>query len=139
MGGGDDMLAPGAEVAVVAAEAGETVDLSIEMVAPRERGRYCGYYRLTVGGKRFGTRLWVDIITTVPTSPAASTSSAVTETETETEAEVKVNFIDVGPHYKWATQLETCRDMGMFDDAATMRLLKKYRGNVQRVVAAYFQ
>ena len=152
--GGDDMLAPGAEVAVVAAEAGETVDLSIEMVAPRERGRYCGYYRLTVGGKRFGARLWVDIITTVPTSPvtptmpspfpsaAASTSSAVTETETvakETEAEVKVNFIDVGPHYKWATQLETCRDMGMFDDAATMRLLKKYRGNVQRVVAAYFQ
>lgn len=45
---------------------GETVVVSVDMIAPRCRGRFVSTWRLvTPGGRRFGPRIWADII--VPT------------------------------------------------------------------------
>merc|ERR1711991_273381 len=74
--GGDRLQ--GQAVDVVSPAPGETVDVAVDMIAPRAPGRYCSYWRMKAGdGIRFGHRVWVDILV-VPD----------TEAETETEAEV---------------------------------------------------
>lgn len=68
---------------------GQSVDLSVEMVAPNDARTYRSYWKLrNAGGKLFGLGpngdgpFWVEIIVVAPTSPAASpetTTSAATE------------------------------------------------------------
>merc|ERR1719498_1080313 len=42
---------------------GEEVDVSVDLVAPQEHGRYVGYWRLTgpMGRKKWGQRFWTHI------------------------------------------------------------------------------
>merc|ERR1719267_368130 len=42
---------------------GEEVDVSVDLVAPQEHGRYVGYWRLTgpMGRKKWGQRVWAHI------------------------------------------------------------------------------
>jgi hypothetical protein len=63
--GGDQMSAsltvPLSRQAAV--QPGEEVDVSVDLVAPQEHGRYVGYWRLTgpMGRKKWGQRVWAHI------------------------------------------------------------------------------
>merc|ERR1719267_132268 len=48
---------------------GEEVDVAVEMVAPRELGRYLGYWRLVgpMGRRKFGQRVWCHVQVVDPT------------------------------------------------------------------------
>ena len=77
--GGDRLQ--GQAVDVVSPAPGETVDVAVDMIAPRAPGRYCSYWRMKAGdGIRFGHRVWVDIL-------------VVPDTETEAEAEVVAEVV----------------------------------------------
>jgi hypothetical protein len=66
--------------------AGDNVDVSVDMVAPMEPGTYRARWQLeSPDGKRFGNRIYVQIV--VP-DEAAPTSETVTETPTEETPEV---------------------------------------------------
>merc|ERR1711916_243393 len=76
---------------VVSPAPGETVDVAVDMIAPRAPGRYCSYWRMKAGdGIRFGHRVWVDILV-VPETETETETEVETETETETETEVEIN------------------------------------------------
>jgi len=63
MGGPDFVALPGP------VEPGNTVDVSVPLVAPAEPGRYVGYWRLRApDGRKFGQRLWVSITVSAPAS-----------------------------------------------------------------------
>lgn len=51
---------PKSQINVSAAEAGESVDVAVRIVTPKQTGRFFGYYRLSdANGQTFGDRLWV--------------------------------------------------------------------------------
>merc|ERR1711991_1026684 len=84
--GGDRLQ--GQAVDVVSPPPGETVDVAVDMIAPRAPGRYCSYWRMKAGdGIRFGHRVWVDILV-VPDTEAEAEAETEAETETEVVAEV---------------------------------------------------
>merc|ERR1719502_2488737 len=51
---------------------GEEVDVAVEMVAPKEHGRYLGYWRLTGPHMRrkFGQRVWCHVQVVDPSMPS---------------------------------------------------------------------
>jgi hypothetical protein len=58
MGGPDSVAVPDTQV-------GETAQISVELIAPQEQGRYQGYWRMCVGGTEcFGDRVYVEIVST---------------------------------------------------------------------------
>merc|ERR1719198_2143227 len=70
-------------------EPGEEVDVAVEMTAPRELGRYLGYWRLVGpwGKRKFGQRVWCHVQVVDPAADAmpamdeAALSSALAEIE----------------------------------------------------------
>merc|ERR1719218_383775 len=50
---------------------GEEVDVAVEMVAPKEHGRYLGYWRLTgpMMRRKFGQRVWCHVQVVDPSQP----------------------------------------------------------------------
>ncbi len=64
--------------------AGEERVLSVSLMAPVQPGRYVAYFRMkTTEGRRFGHRLWADIVVKAPVAacdaPVSLTPSSVTE------------------------------------------------------------
>jgi len=64
--------------------AGEERVLSVSLVAPVQPGRYVAYFRMkTTEGRRFGHRLWADIVVKAPVAacdaPVSLTQSSITE------------------------------------------------------------
>jgi hypothetical protein len=59
---GDLMAGAGAGLAVPALQVGQEYDVTLALVAPENKGRYIGYWRMQApDGQPFGHRLWVDI------------------------------------------------------------------------------
>jgi hypothetical protein len=74
-------LAKVGSVAVPALGAGEEADVSVEMVAPAEAGRFVSNWRLTgPRGYKFGHRVWADIVV----------QAAEQETKTEEEPQQSI-------------------------------------------------
>jgi len=128
-------------VTVPLAKTGETVNISVQVKIPEKEGRYTGYYRLaTADGKRFGSRVWIDVLALTSPAPAATVAvtatpaAAVAAVKTETKAsepkptENSVNAV------KYAAQLAKLRRMGFKDDGMLLDLLCCSSGNEQQVI-----
>jgi len=70
---------------------GEEVDVSVDLIAPRELGRYVGYFRLTGphARKRFGQRIWAHVQVVDPEAPPLPPTELDIEAEIEKAAEIK--------------------------------------------------
>jgi len=89
--GGDQM---GAALTVPLARAnpvqpGEEVDVSVDLIAPPEHGRYVGYWRLTgpMGRRKWGQRVWTHIHVVDPQAPISVEASMPTDKEIEEMAQ----------------------------------------------------
>jgi hypothetical protein len=60
---GEQMGGPDS-VAVPETPAGESASISVELLAPLEEGEHRGYWQMCAGGKCFGDRMYVEIIST---------------------------------------------------------------------------
>ncbi|RHX97916.1 hypothetical protein DYB28_000464 [Aphanomyces astaci] len=79
--GGDHLEVGDNFVSVPIVPPGKMIDVSVDMKAPTKSARYTGYWRLcTADGKRYGQRLWVDILVVgkpdLPPTPSAAASPA---------------------------------------------------------------
>merc|ERR1719473_1553271 len=90
---GGDAMSP-TEMAVPLSRAGpvmpgEEVDVAVEMVAPKELGRYLGYWRLVgpLGRRKFGQRVWAHVQVVDPASAEAVPTMADEELQ-RTAAEI---------------------------------------------------
>merc|ERR1719218_170531 len=91
--GGDQMsanlLVPLAREAPVAL--GEEVDVSVDMIAPRELGRYVGYWRLTGphARRRWGQRFWAHVHVVDPAAPSLPPTELEIAAAAEKAAEIQ--------------------------------------------------
>ncbi|KAJ6233122.1 ovarian carcinoma antigen [Anaeramoeba flamelloides] len=60
----------------------QTMDVYVDLVAPKKPGNYIGYWRAYAGNKRFGHRIWCNVIVQSPTTTTTSTSSSSSYTST---------------------------------------------------------
>jgi len=109
--GGPDSVPVAGEGVVIAP--GQEVEISVNLVAPSEPGRYASYYKLvTPEGYRFGQRLWVSI--------AVSGSSSSSSSDEEA---------------KYAPAADMIEAMGFeVKRKRIVRMLAKHDNNVDRVV-----
>lgn len=103
---------------------GETVYVSVNVVAPMDGDRVVGNFRLEdPNGRKFGHRVWVSCMLAKP-APVS-----------EEKAPAKpVESVDKEPPFKYAQQLTALHGMGFTDDDINKYLLLNNKGNVQRVV-----
>lgn len=153
---GGDSLGLSAPVAVRGAvEPGAEADVSVNLTAPTKAGTYQAFFRLReVGGRKFGQQVWAAVTVTasssesddvadfvdvapVPTNPrlfdqpdvAMAPAAAVPTmppTTTTTTTTTESNY---------ETALVQLQEMGFDNTPVNARLLTRYRGNVERVVA----
>merc|ERR1719198_246848 len=76
---------------------GAEVQASVDLVAPQQKGRYIGYWRLSSGGQRFGQRMWVQVIVA---EGGAAEAVAAAEAEEKEEKEQEKKQLDM-----WREQL----------------------------------
>jgi hypothetical protein len=113
---GDPMGAPFISPVRKLALPGEEVDVTVPMVAPRDPGKYVGFWRLQDNfGRRFGQRVKVSIKVV---GPASSSSSS-----------------EDGSDPKTVECLERLSQMGFTDTAKNARMLKRHHGDLSVVVA----
>ncbi|CDZ98811.1 Uncharacterized conserved protein [Phaffia rhodozyma] len=74
--GGSRPFSVNNQVNVGRVEPGETFEVSLEMKAPEDVGRYLGFYRLQDDATYFGDRVWVDIQVVDASSSGSSSLSA---------------------------------------------------------------
>jgi next-to-BRCA1 protein 1 len=119
-----DRLGAPESTPVPVCQPGQEVDVSVPLVAPAQAGRYTAYFRLAGPlGKRFGQRVWVSI-------SVVESSSSSDEGTSGKSTDIPVDDLS-----KYATQLKSLAEMGYVNLKVNMRLLKKFDGNVERVVA----
>merc|ERR1712070_35962 len=158
VGGAPLGAAPATPVPNVAA--GAMGDVSIELTAPEKAGRHCGYFRLaTSEGRRFGHRIWVDIlvanvavpapapvaIPAVPVAapvaeplPVAVDAGDVTAAEMAEIARMEAESAVAAPS-KWSAELQQLKDMGFNNEEEVMlSLLDIHGGNIGDVITNYF-
>lgn len=125
--GGDDALVIDQKPVPVrgSVEPGQEVDVSVDLIGPSEPGTYQAFYRLreVTTGRKFGQRVWANVSVPAPSSESD-------------------DFVDVdafGPEdpfpdaYNLA--LAQLQEMGFQDRPLNQRLLSRYHGNVERVLA----
>lgn len=70
---GDRMGGPDSVIVEGAVAPGQEVEISVNLVAPAEPGRYTSYYKLTSPeGIKFGQRLWASIVVSGSSSSSSS-------------------------------------------------------------------
>jgi len=116
--GGDRLGAPDFVLVPKSVKPSEEVDVSMILIAPTKSGRYTGYFRLHNGESKFGQRVWVQIV--------VSDSSG-----SEKDESVSVNDDDM---VKYQHQLKVLSEMSFNDVKLNIRLLKKFKGDLQQVV-----
>jgi len=100
----------------------QEIDLSINLVAPSDPGRYRGVWRLTGPfGKHFGPPLAVDIRVLGATSSSSSSEEEPRNPSTP-------------QHISWGALLEKLDSMGFTDRGLNVRLLRKKKGDLDKVV-----
>eukprot|EP00300_Choanocystis_sp_HF-7_P042484 c9238_g1_i1.p1 GENE.c9238_g1_i1~~c9238_g1_i1.p1 ORF type:complete len:439 (+),score=81.52 c9238_g1_i1:29-1318(+) len=119
--GGDVSLAVQPSVTVHGGVPPNTeADVSVACRAPTTAGNYQTFWRLKeVDGRRFGQRLGLSVMV-----GGATTSS-----------DVQSDFEIVGSGSEFATQMKRLKDFGLEDSESNARLLARFKGNVERVVA----
>jgi hypothetical protein len=100
---------------------GQEVEVSVPVTAPKLAGRYTAYFRLAgPHGKKFGQRVWLSIV--------------VFDSASSDEEEKKVE-VPVESYGKYGAQLKALADMGFVDVKCNVRLLNKFNGQMENVVA----
>jgi len=140
--GGQEMTVGGiSEVPVPKPPApGESVEISVELVAPPRPGRYVSYWRLVdADGVRFGHRVWVDVVAIAPQEalaapavvapapapvaahiPAAKPVVPVQQPASETQAQ--------------EFNLQKLAELGFHDRDQNVELLRKHKGDLVKCV-----
>jgi len=151
---GGDSLGLSAPVAVRGAvEPGAEADVSVNLTAPTKAGTYQAFFRLReVGGRKFGQQVWAAVTVTasssesddvadfvdvapVPINPlfhqpdVVMAPAAATATATAPPASAPTT------ESNYETALVQLQEMGFDNTPVNARLLNRYRGNVERVVA----
>jgi len=107
---------------------GQEIDIAVPLVAPVEPGRYTAYFRLaSPAGKpgnmrKFGQRLWASVV-------VYGSSSSDSEKEKEKDPTARQEAM-----IKFAPQLRALGEMGYTDAALNVRLLLRFRGNLEKAV-----
>jgi next-to-BRCA1 protein 1 len=153
---GGDKLSAIEYVSVPAVNAGDEIDISVDMVSPSRAGRYIGYWRLSSpDGTRFGQRVWVDVVvspsasTSASAPAAASPSSLPTVVQSNSVAPVPAkDVMEVESQPKVApvviatpaeeepvsTEVQQLMDMGFTNKALNRQLLEANRNDIFKVV-----
>jgi next to BRCA1 gene 1 protein len=148
--GAETLGCPEGGVAVPPAGPGESVDISVPLVAPSLPGRHVGYFRLvTPAGVRFGHRIWADLfvdnsnaasIVTTPAPVAVSAQSTpatiVPPPTLPSPPETVPSEVVPAGVAKWNDQLVQMAEMGFFDISSNIAALEAHSGNVGRAVNA---
>jgi hypothetical protein len=133
---------------------GMTVEVSARVAVPKEAGRYTGYYRLaTADGKRFGHRVWLDVLVPketaapiaapapTPATPPVATAKpaevkkpATPSPKKEVKAPTAAAPTAPKKEEKYGAELSRLRGMGFKDDEMLLELLAAANGNVQQVI-----
>jgi len=133
-------------------EVGQTVDVSVVVRTPAERGRYHAVFRFVdTNGLRFGPRLWCDLkVVKADDAPDASSSSSASSAADTPDA-TPVQPVDVASAASaagaastasaastvladtYVIQLCALKAMGWDNDELNLYLLKENDGDVQRV------
>lgn len=139
--------------AVPLAAAGRSVEVWAHVRVPATPGRHTGYYRLaTADGKRFGHRLWIDIVAvaqpvgTTPTpvvtvtaaTPTEKAAAPVVASVAATTATPAVAPATAAPVVvvasKYPVELAQLKELGYKDEEMLNELLQAAGGRVQQVV-----
>ncbi|HEY9814610.1 MAG TPA: NBR1-Ig-like domain-containing protein, partial [Candidatus Obscuribacterales bacterium] len=144
------------------------VDIVVNMTAPKEAGRYCGYWRLfTPQGVAFGHRVWVDIFVREQAPKPAATAAPAAADPAKAEQEAKDKKIaealaelEISQNHaaapspaspaavtpsapadgnRWASQISTIMQMGFGDYVSIAEKLEKHNGNIELVVNELLQ
>jgi hypothetical protein len=100
-------------------------DICVQLIAPRNPGRYIGYWRLvTPQNERFGQRFWVDVTVENVGSRRDSENDTVTQ-------RVAVADVDLD---KWALELQQLANMEFLDCEKNVALLEQFKGNLEEVI-----
>jgi len=129
--GKDNLSGPDYALVPKHAAPGEEVDVSVSLIAPMKPGRYTAYYRLAASpdGKKFGQRVRCQIQVSGGTGtpmmipPASPGSSSSSDDDKQ------------GAYETWGQKLVQLDNMGFRDKKKNIKLLKKFGGDLDKVVA----
>jgi len=117
---GDNLSSPESVLITETVEAGKEIDVSVTLKAPEQSGRYVSYYRLCAPNKKkFGQRVRLLV-------QVGGESSSSSEKDEPVVANDEITF---------ANQLAVLAQIGFTDKKKNIRLVKKFKGDLNRVVA----
>jgi hypothetical protein len=137
-----------------AVKPGEEVEVSITGVAPQNPGKYVAIYRLSgpKGMRFFGERLELkfrvrtqsdDEKEFIPEKPKAVEPVVIVAAPENSNLYAKIAPVNVAPSAppmeEFAKENTTLREMGFNDDNKNRNLLKKFNGDVVKVIGAYLK
>jgi len=146
---GGDFMGNIERVPVKSTESQEEVDISVEIEAPRNPGRYVSNWRLSAPcGTNFGHKVWVDIIVEEAQKPEEKEKEKEVPTEKKSEEpiipppviepkkeEVKEKKVDDDiPEGPFRQKLIELYDMGFADRSLNRQLLVRCKGDILATV-----
>jgi len=135
--GADDAVLNGTKGCGVVprAKPGEEVEVSVPVQIPEEAGkRLTGYYRLaTADGKRFGPRVWIDVLA-VPAEAAPAAGAAEENEQAGKEEGKRAPAAEQPRNVKYTEQLAKLKKMGFKDDEMLLDLLEAANGDEQQAI-----
>jgi len=127
-----DIMGGSEEVAAPIADPGAEVDVSVQLTAPQEPGRYVGYWRLAApDGTKFGQRVRVLIYVAASSSESDAVRSAFRAVARKIPKNKEGN---ASAEVDWAAMLEQLKQMGFENQKRNLKLLQKFDGNISAVV-----
>jgi len=136
-----DLLGAASEEVIIASPvpAGSEIDISVNMVAPQQPGRYVGFWRLSnPDGRKFGQRIWVKV--DVVSSSTSSSDEEETRSLEKLEDEIAASFVEIKdekadkPKPTMAEMLRQLKELGFTEVGKNISLLKKHDGNINAVI-----
>lgn len=145
---GDILGAASEEVAIASpVPTGAEIDISVNMVAPEQPGRYVGFWRLAnAEGRKFGQRIWVKVDVVCSSSSSDEEPKSAAPSYDNLEDEVAASFIEIKEEKEvpptepapsqptMAELLRKLKDLGFTDVGKNIPLLKKHNGGIHAVI-----
>lgn len=143
---GDILGAASEEVPIASpVPSGAEVDISVNMVAPEQPGRYVGFWRLTnAEGRKFGQRIWVKVDVVCSSSSSDEEPKSAAPSYDNLEDEVAASFIEIKEDKEvpaelaskptMAELLRKLKELGFTDVGKNIPLLKKHDGDIPAVI-----
>jgi len=137
---------------------GQEVDISVDLTAPMQAGRYIAYYRLfdPVEAQRFGQRVWVQIQVPSASSDEPEEDDAVkgkgrkhryckkhaklaaasssSESEDDTKRDGKRKHKEHAEKKPWGELLRSMEQMGFDNKKHNVLMLRKHKGDIDAAV-----